>query len=229
MIGTSPIRSAKLRQIVANLRDSCSGTALLEFALSLPVVIAMGVYGMETSNLALAHMRVSQVALNLADNMSRIGQESTLSLRQLREVDINNSFQAARIQGGNYNITTHGRIILSSLENDPTNGDWIHWQRCVGLLNKSSSYGEEGDGEAGETFTGMGEPGKKILPPANGAVMFVEIFYNYQPLFNMNLFGTTPVQIHYKAGYTVRDPRDLSQVFNPAPAATQSLCTIFAS
>jgi len=219
----------------ARLRSNISGTALLEFALAMPVVLALGVCGMETANLAMANMRVSQVALNLADNVSRIGQDSSLSLKQLREVDINNSFAAAVIQGGNYDVTTHGRIILSSLENDTTNGDWIHWQRCKGLLNKTSTYGNAGDGAGAATFAGMGETGAKILPPANGAVMFVEIFYDYQPIFGSTMLAffksalQGPIQIHYKAAYTVRDSRDLSQVFNPAPAATTSLCTTFSA
>lgn len=235
MLMSEPLNT-KLTSLVAHLRarfdhlwKDRSGLALVEFALSTPIILALGTYGIETSNLAMAHMRVSQVALNVADNMSRIGQDSALSLKQLREVDINNSFQAAVIQGGSYDITTHGRIILSSLENDTTNGDWIHWQRCKGLLNKPSSYGLAGDGAGSATFYGMGEVGKKILPPTNGAVMFVEIFYEYQPIFGMNLFGSTPIEIHYKAAYTVRDSRDLTQVYNPSPAATASLCTIFSA
>lgn len=228
-------RFRRLRHAVRSLRSDVSGVALMEFALATPVVLALGVCGMETANLALAHMRVSQVALNLADNVSRIGVDSSLTQRQLREIDINNSFAAAVLQGGSYNVTTHGRIILSSLENDTTNGDWIHWQRCKGLLNKTSSYGNAGDGAGAATFLGMGDAGKKILPPPNGAVMFVEIFYDYQPIFGtkmLQFFKSAlqgPIQIHYKAAYTVRDSRDLTQVYNPSPAATASLCTTFSA
>ena len=50
----------------------------------------------------------------------------------IREGDIDDSFNAVILQGGNYNVTTGGRFILSSLEQNSSGGQWIHWQRCIG-------------------------------------------------------------------------------------------------
>jgi hypothetical protein len=124
-----------------------SGVALLEFAFSLPLVLGVGMYATETASLALANLRVSQVALNLADNAARVGEAQSNNTQRLREIDINDVLTAARLQGERWGLTTRGRIILSSLEN--TSGtQMIHWQRCIGLrgsttaeANYRSSYG----------------------------------------------------------------------------------------
>lgn len=126
------------------LRRDRSGTAMLEFAFSLPIVLGLGAYGLEISNQALLQVKVSQIALNLADNASRVGVFSSLNSQQLREVDINDVLQAARYQGQSIALTTNGRIILSSLEGDSTGVQRIHWQRCLGLKSGTgyeSSYG----------------------------------------------------------------------------------------
>ena len=93
------------------------GVAIMEFALSMPLVLMFGCYGIELSNLARANLQVSQIALNLADNASRVGNSDGLAAQQLREVDINDVLQGARFQGNALQLTHHGRITVSSLEN----------------------------------------------------------------------------------------------------------------
>src|SRR3546814_14387648 len=85
---------------------------------------------------------------------------------------------------------THGRIILSSLERNDDGGQWIHWQRCYGDLDVESSYGEAGDGEEGTDFPGMGFEGAEVTAAAGTAVMFVENYYDYQPLLYGKVVGT---------------------------------------
>lgn len=156
----------------------------MEFALGLPLVLSLGLYGVETANLALANLRVSQIALNLADNASRVGIASTLNTAQIREVDMNDVLQAARIQGGRINLSKYGRVIVSSLEN-PSGTQRIHWQRCFGLMKGTdydSSYGttKVTDGTDNTTATqgtdvstgkgpdaGMGDSGAKVTAPPN--------------------------------------------------------------
>lgn len=129
--------------ILARLRRDTSGLALLEFALSMPIVLALGLYGIEISNLALTNLKLSQIALALADNASRVGVDNGLAQQDLREFDINDVLQAARLQGADMKLTANGRITLSSLEE--SNGvQRIHWQRCLGLQNGlgfDSTYG----------------------------------------------------------------------------------------
>ena len=125
MMRLRPDRRTGRRQCrsARRLRRDRSGVALMEFALCLPIVLCVGLYGIETANLALINLRVSQIALSLADNASRVGTMSTLNTQQLREVDLNDVLQARALQGTGINLTTNGRIILSSLENRKLPGD----------------------------------------------------------------------------------------------------------
>lgn len=212
----------RLRRRAAEVRRCESGVALIEFAFSMPIILGMGMYGLEVTNYAMTHMQVSQIALALADNASRIGQDSALSLTQFRESDVNDTFEAAKKQAGRMDITTHGRIILSSLERNADGGQWIHWQRCVGLRRYDSSYGVEGDGVTGTSLSGMGPASERITAPDKNAVMFVEINYDYQPLISDTLIGKP--KIHYTAAFIVRDERDLTMIYNPSPAASRATC-----
>jgi Flp pilus assembly protein TadG len=211
------------------LRRARGGIAMTEFALLLPVVTTLGLYGLECSNLVLANLTVSQIASNLADTASRIGETSGLAQKQIREADINDAFEAARIQGKARGVVAHGRITLSSLERNASGGPWIHWQRCIGVKTADtfkSQYGTAGDGATGTAFAGMGPAGEQIQAPADTAVMYAEVAYQYQPLISAALVGA-PV-VRGRAAFLVREPRDLDNDVNPAnpdPAADASLCT----
>lgn len=219
-------------KILAKLRQDRSGLALLEFALGTPLVLGIGFYGVETSNLALANLRVSQIALTLADNASRVGTSSGLAEQQLREIDINDIFEGVRQQGSRIGLLQNGRITLSSLENN-AGTQRIHWQRCIGMKSGAgydSSYGKAKptDGiddkavNAGPlTPDGMGEPGARVNAPTNSGVMFVEVNYDHKPIVGWLMTGR---KISYTASFIVRDRRDFSQIFNPSPAASRMTC-----
>lgn len=223
---------------------------MIEFAYSMPIMFGMGMYGIEVSNLALVNMRTSQIALALADNASRVGLMSNLSIQQLREADINDIFQGIRLQYPGLNLAANGRVTLSSVEMDPSGNQWIHWQRCIGLKKGygtataplwDSSYGKEGDTSASKSYMigGMGPTGSKVMAPdQNSAVMFVEINYAYQPVIGPWLLG--PKILRYTASFIVRDKRDLDHnspskaaqaggvatggVYNPSPQSTAMTC-----
>lgn len=235
------LRPARLRRFAARLRRETSGLALLEFAMAFPVLLALAMYGIDTANLALTHLKLNQIALNLADNASRVGVNSTLSVQQMREVDVNDILQGAKAQGASLNLTTNGRITLSSLERDSSDVQRIHWQRCIGLKNTAtytSHYGTTtttdgttSTGNAGTvTPSGMGESGSMVNAPLDTTkttgVMFVEINYRYTPMFSW-LSG--PSDLRYVASFIVRDPRDFTQIYNPSPTATRSTCNLFTS
>lgn len=223
-------RIAKAWRSASRLARAESGLAMTEFALVTPFMAVLGLYGLESANLAIAHMRMSQISANLADTVSRIGESSPTALKRIRESDINDAFQAVRLQSGSYGLTTNGRVILSSLEQNASTpaGQWIHWQRCVGLKNVTSSYGVAGNGATGTGFAGMGPTGQKIEAPAGSAVMFVEIVYDYQPLISNSLLGAKVIRA--KSAFLVRDRRDLTPVnnpSNPSPTSTPSTCNLF--
>lgn len=218
-------------RILRGLRADTSGMAMIEFAYALPLLMVLGGYGVEMTNLATVNQRISQSALALADNMSRVGLESALSKVQIRESDINDSFVGLIKQTGPLNLTSNGRVILSSLEQNAGGGQWIHWQRCIGTKNVTSSYGAQGTGATGTSFAGMGSPSARITAPPNAAVMFVEIEYEYRALFGTMFLPARTIR--YEASFVVRDDRDLAGpaggdgVYNPNPAAPVHSCNNF--
>lgn len=216
------IRKSAQRLGVRFLRNE-RATVLIEMGFTIPFLVLVGFAGMEMANLTLANTRISQMALSAADNASRIASGSNLSLPRVRELDINEVFTGTQEQGGDLDFQTNGRIILSSLERNEDGGQWIHWQRCFGDLNASSSYGLQGRGASGTSFAGMGPSGQEVTAASGTAVMFVEVVYQYQPL----LYGTWlgPKTIRATAAFNIREARDLSQVFNVDPSASVSTCS----
>lgn len=216
------------KKLRAMLRDR-SGVAMTEFAMAAPFMIGIGLFGMETAYLTIVHMKVNQAAIHVADNASRIGDISSLDNRAIYEADINDLMIGVDLQVGNMDIFEHGRVILSSLETDPANParQWIHWQRCQGKLGWASTYGQEGD--KGGSFQGMGPMGEKVKAQEGDAVMFVEIAYEYQPLFSDSLVGNSMIFAH--SAFTVRADRDLTQIYQRDPAAPDAIgsCATYAN
>ena len=211
------------------LRRDCSGVALTEFALSLPLLLIAGLGGVETANLAVTTLRVNQVAMQIADNASRIGDTSSLEDRKIYESDINDLLLGSNIQAGeSIDLYDHGRVIVSSLEVVPGTDDqqYIHWQRCKGTKVHPSSYGVQGDG-VGRSLAGMGPPGEEVMAQRGEAVIFVEVSYDYQPLVP-GFFNDSRV-IGSTSAYTVRDSRDLTQIYQRDAGSpdTVARCGVF--
>ncbi len=225
--------SKKMMKVLKNgaarmplLRDDTSGIALTEFAFTMPIILSLGMLGTETAYYTITHMRLSQVAMQVADNASRVGETEVLSARRVFESDINDVFIGAYKLGGGLEILENGRVILSSLQQNSNGGQWIAWQRCKGTALYDSSFGEEDDGETGTDFPGMGETGEEIKASGGTAVMFVEIVYDYQGLTPFD--DIIPDQpIRYTAAFNIRDSRDLSGLTEDTPAVTPSTCDVY--
>jgi hypothetical protein len=212
---TADIRS-KLARFVRETR----ATIIIEMAFAVPLLVLLGFGGLEMAYLTLANTRISQIGLSAADNASRVAAGASLSLPQIRELDINEVFTGVEEQAEGLDFKQHGRVILSSLERNPEGGQWIHWQRCYGDLNVTSSYGLEGTGKTGTSFKGMGPKDREVTAAAGTAVMFVEIVYEYQPLAFGKWLG--PRTIRSTAAFNIRESRDLAKVYGPG---TKSACT----
>jgi Flp pilus assembly protein TadG len=198
--------AAPLARLVRERR----AVALTEFALAAPVMLLMGLGGTELAYFMTANLRVSQIAMSVADNAGRV--RTTVD-----EADIAELMIGAMKMGEGIGLATNGRIILSDLEQrtttSGTNGkgatsatntngyrQWIRWQRCAGALAATSSYGvplngsgtavtdldasgaDHGAAEGASTIDGMGPAGNSIAAAPSTAVMVAEISYRYQPL-----------------------------------------------
>jgi hypothetical protein len=235
----------RLRRFARSLRDCTSGLALTEFAISVPVLLTLGLFGLETANYAIAHLRVSNIAMMTADNAARIRDS-------IDEADIVELFTGAKMTGTGLNFAQNGRIILSDIEMSPINSarQWIRWQRCDGALNVAPSYGRpitvagtnitnatEVYGSDRQTasatpsnwllssIVNIGGSWAPIGAQSGTAVMLVEVTYDYQPIIpNSFLAGR---QIRYESAFNVRQRTD--QTLRNVGRITPRMCSTFAA
>ncbi|WP_199797829.1 TadE/TadG family type IV pilus assembly protein [Porphyrobacter sp. HT-58-2] len=202
-----PLRSLG-RRFARLLASNESGLALTEFAFAAPLVLGVGMLGSETAAIVITHLRVSQIAMQVADNASRVGEAEVIIQKRVFERDIAETLIGAEKLGEGIGIFDKGRIIISSLQRNSSGGQWIAWQRCRGAKNHTSSYGLEGAGATGTSFPGMGETGRLITAAPGTAVIFVEVSYDYEAITPFELFDGQ--EITYTAAFNIRDNRDLT-------------------
>lgn len=204
-----------------------SGLALLEFAFTAPVMLLIGMAGMETANLAIAHLQVSQIAMLVADNASR-------ARESIDEADIREIFTGADLTGDAIDFSPNARIILSNLERNgktgSDKGQWIRWQRCYGGNTQyTSSYGDEDDGRNNSSLAaGIGPSGKKISASGSTAINFAEVIYDYKPLVSDRFFGDTVIR--YESAFVARE-RDDHAIKNASSIPENQLwkCDVYAT
>lgn len=194
-----------VRRFLQRLRRADDGVAMIELAYSLVVIVPLFLGGVELTNYAMTKMRVSQLALHLADNASRIGIDSLLAKPRISEAQINDLLIGADMQSGDLDLAGNGRVIISSVEPMEDEDDlfMIRWQRCYGAMDWDSNYGEAGD----EDLDGVGPEGEQVRAPDGGGVIFVEVAYTYEPLFaSRQMFASNTIRS--TAAMVVRDDRD---------------------
>ncbi len=222
-----------LNKFASRLRNDRRAVAMTEFALATPLVLTAGLWGLETANFALMNMRVNQVAMQIADNASRIGDTSTLSNQKIYENDINDLLRGSDVQAGDaIDLYEHGRVFISSLQVVPGSADdqqYIAWQRCKGKKSTISSYGQQDTGKNDPAFVGMGPPGEEVAAQEGDAVMFVEIQYDYGPIVTDAFLAQRTIRS--RASFQVRGSRDLSEIYQRDPSDPDEIarCDIYDS
>ena len=214
----------KVAALPRKLARDRSGVAFVEFAFTAPIILGLGMLGTETAFYVITHMQVSQIAMQVADNTSRVGETDVLTARKVFERDINESFIGAEQLGARIGIFERGRVVVSSLQRNADGGQTIAWQRCRGAKVFNSAYGLEGKGNSGKSFKGMGKPGREIAASNGTAVMFVEVAYDYNSLTPFDLFDGRVIT--YTAAYNIRDSRDLTRIY---PGGNQARCNVYSA
>lgn len=215
------------RRLLQRLKRDRSGVAAVEFAMSLPIILGVGLAGIETAHYALAHLRVSNIAVITADNAARVRET-------IDESDLNELFLGAEIAGGSVEFKENGRVILTDLEASGALGtvQWVRWQRCFGdRTDFTPAYGrpldDDGDPivDGTETFNAdrktkssnpsspdeselnaYGPAGRQIAAQPSTAVMVAEAIYEYQPIVpGTFLEGHV---IRYTSAFNVRQRND---------------------
>jgi hypothetical protein len=212
--------SVLMRTGTCAVRDQ-RGVALTEFAIVTPVLLLLGLGGLELANYVSANLRLSQIAMTVADNAGRVR-------TSIDEADVNELMIGAKKIGEPIGFAANGRIILSDLEQRTNviggagtvtaanpNGyrQWIRWQRCAGALKSVSSYGlpldangaavtdidgtvnaDHGAVETKSLISGMGPSTNMISASSGTAVMVAEVVYVYQPIVPINYLGNLTIK-----------------------------------
>lgn len=202
----------KLPAAFRALASNKQGVSLTEFALALPILLTLGTAGLEVTNYVTTVRKVSDLTATIADNASRMGDQSVLGARPISETEINDLLTGAALQAGSLDIANSGRIIISSIELNADGGQWIHWQRCSGGFAFASRIGDAGTGESGTDHESFGD-GEGVAAQSDNAIMMVEVAYDYKMLIPAADLDLGPIT--ESVAFNVRDERDLTQIFNP--------------
>jgi hypothetical protein len=193
----------------------------------LPVLLSLGLVGLETANYAMMHLRISSIAMITADNAARVRES-------IDETDVNEVFLGTTLSGASIKFKERGRVILYDLEPSPDGTkQWIRWQRCEGLKVVAPAYGRPKtaaganitngteifatnrtsvssapSSATGSTMTALGPATKQIAAQPGTAVMVAEVIYDYKPLVSNALLSGT--QIRYLSAFNVRQRSDHS-------------------
>ena len=206
------------RRFLRRLRLSESGLALTEFAFSLPIFITLLFGGLEIINLVMAHMRINQIAITVADNAGR-------ARSGIDEADIYEVFAGATQAGTGLDFARNGRVVLSSLQpNGKTGGNagqMINWQRCFGSLAVAPRYGLQNKGRYDSSLAaGMGPATTRIRAAQGTAVMFAEVSYHYTPKILPSIVSSG-LDLRYESAFNVRE-RTNQDITNTQRLATNS-------
>jgi hypothetical protein len=203
---------ARTLSLFHRLRRDDRAVSTIEFAMILPLFIGLGLTGVEYAYMSTVNMQVSQTAISLADNASRLGQTDNSSVTPtVTEADIDAVMSGALEQGTSFDLEENGRLILSSLEYDDVTGrQYIHWQRCRGDLDRASAYGDDGDnnGLASTQIVGVGSSTDLIQATSGSAVMIAEIYYEYDGIISGTVGDTA--EFRQEAIFAIRDDRNLT-------------------
>ena len=166
------------RRIIESVRSLVRdrrGATLVEFAFVVPVLTFLTLASIELSRYVLLNQKLQNAATSLADLAAR---GRTLSVAQLDSM-----FAAVPSITQPYDFTNNGIAIVTSITSPSVDTAEVAWQRT-------------GGGALIETSR-IGSPGNSATIPsdlperAGDTIIAAEVYFDFQPLFNILLSPTT--------------------------------------
>jgi hypothetical protein len=153
-----------------------AGTLAVELAMSVPVVFALMVAGVEVTRYVLLNQKVERTSATMAD---LVAQSEALS-----EAALLNLVGAARHVMTPYPVDSDGRIVVSSLTNPTGSEPRVVWQRGYGGGSGGSHFGVQG---------GVAQLPQDFVVRSDENVIAVEVFYDYQPMLATSVLNAGQV------------------------------------
>jgi hypothetical protein len=173
---------ALFRQLHALIHNR-SGIAAVEFALSIPLLAALLLGGVEVTRYILVAQKLEKVAVTLSDVATQSEQISSQELDQI-------IFAAGQVMQP-YSFGENAYVIISSVTKNSGSMPVVNWQYKGGGTWVKSSH--------------IGTPGTQATLPEGFVmdnqenVIISEVFYNFEPMFGGNIFADSFMV--YKTGF----------------------------
>lgn len=161
------------------------GAVAVEMAMTIPVITALLLTGVEVTRYVLLNQKVERASATMADLVSQA--------ESLNQAGLNTLFDAASFAVDPFDLPDHGRLIVSSISATSGNPPRVNWQRGFGAGSGSSTFGVEG--------------GNAILPSGfqvrdGESIIVGEAFFDFTPIFAGDVLGDTTLH-----AYSVLRPR----------------------
>jgi Flp pilus assembly protein TadG len=222
-----------MKTIFRKISEDTSGAVFIELALSFPLFLGLAMTGVEFVSYMNAHMQVSQLTHMVADNVARVPVGITeTDFIEVREQVRYNDVGKKLLNDNKGRIKVS--IVTTNVPTPPTadpnpNDNIILDQRCYGNSSFKSKMSNVVKGTI--LLDGIGPQGRRISAQNNNPVIFVETYFEYEPIFlSRRLFGDafSDVQkklssVQYTTAASVRTREN--QAIQNVPGVTPAACT----
>jgi Flp pilus assembly protein TadG len=170
------------------LRGDQHGVSIIEFALTLPMLVLVGAGGIELINYILANQKIERIASITADNVAR----NTLAPSERSFTD---TFAGVNEIAAPFDFDPNGRVMMTGVigvaQNSVVVGKVV-WQRCSGQLPGITSA----VGSQAADVTKWAEGPDAVLPSnitllQNQLVIITEVAYRYDPMISLAQLPST--------------------------------------
>jgi len=183
-------------RLIRRFAEDCRGTALIDLAFAVPVLVVVLLGCFEATRYVLLHQKLDRAASATADLVS---QQSALTTAQLNDL-----FDAASQLMEPYDLGASGRLFVSSVYRPGAAAATVAWQRQTATgINVVSAVGVE-------DATAALPPGFTLDVGDN--VIVAEVYYDYTPFFLNTVFDA--LQLYHNAYNRPRE-RSLTQITPP--------------
>lgn len=172
----------RLSAWLRKLRDDTRGVSIIEFALTLPMLVLVGAGGLELINYILANQKIERIASITADNVARNALAPS-------ERSFTDTFAGVNEIAAPFDFDAEGRVIMTGVigvaQGSAIVGKVV-WQRCSGqLAGINSTVGSEATDP-----TRWAEGPDAVLPNniallQNQLVVISEVAYRYDPMISL--------------------------------------------